>query len=131
MKTSKKILIIFTSILVTALISTGLSAGTSFILSWNFWPIFWLFFAAQILGSLIWDKYYESNQIIAAVKEYASRPYRKYMLAMNCAHCGHKNEIEIDLTDTEFRCSNCQKYNGIHVNFMAAAITEPTDKIEV
>lgn len=125
MKTSKKILIISTSLIITALLSAAVSSGFAYLLEWNFWPLFWLFFACQILGSLWFDRYYESKKLIKAVEDYANKPYKKYMIPLNCGHCGAKNEIEIDLTDTEFRCDNCKKFNGIHVNFMAAAITEP------
>jgi DNA-directed RNA polymerase subunit RPC12/RpoP len=71
-----------------------------------------------------------SNLPAEEVKAYNQKPYKKYLIPLNCAHCGHKNEIEIDLTDTEFRCTNCLKYNGIHTNFMAAAITEPVSQVE-
>lgn len=131
MKTSKKLLIITVSILLTAFISACLSSGFSFFLAWNFWPIFWFFFGMQILVSLWYDKYYESEKLIKAVQEYANKPYKKYMIPLNCAHCGVKNEIQIDLTDTEFRCDNCKKYNGIHVNFMTAAITEPVNEVSL
>lgn len=125
MKTSKKILIIFSSLFLTACLSAGLSFGTAFLLDWSFWPLFWLFFSCQILISFCYDRFYESKKLLDAVKEYTSKPYKKYIIPINCGHCGSKNELEIDLTDTEFKCSNCKKYNGIHINFMAAAITEP------
>lgn len=125
MKTNKKILIIFSSLFLTACLSAGISFGTSFLLGWSFWPLFWLFFSSQILISFCYDRFYESKKLLDAVKEYTNKPYKKYIIPINCGHCGTKNELEIDLTDTEFRCPNCKKYNGIHINFMAAAITEP------
>jgi DNA-directed RNA polymerase subunit RPC12/RpoP len=130
MKTNKKLLFLAVSLGITSLISGGLSLGFSAFFSIPFWGSFWFFFCAQILGSLAWDRYMETNKIVSEVKAYNMKPYKKYFIPLNCAHCGHKNEIEIDLTDTEFRCSNCLKYNGIHVNFMTAAITEPVSQVE-
>lgn len=125
MKTSKKILIVATSFIITSLLSLCISYGVAFILDWNIWPIFWLCFASQILFSFWYDRFYESKKLISAATEYANKPYKKYIIPINCGHCGKKNEIELDLTDTEFTCQICKKHNGIHVNFMAAAITEP------
>lgn len=131
MKTSKKILILVVSLGITSLLSAGLAMGLYSFFSVSFWSSFWFFFCSQILGSLAWDRYGETNKIIEAVNEYNKKPYKKYIIPLNCAHCGHKNEIELDLTDTEYRCTNCLKYNGIHVNFMSAAITEPISQINV
>lgn len=130
MKTSKKILILLVSLSISALISAGISLGFLTFLNINFWYSFWFFISLQISGSLIWDKYYESKIIIDAIKEYSNKPFKKYLIPLNCAHCGTKNEVEIDLTDTEFRCKNCEKYNGIHTNFVTAAITEPINMVE-
>jgi hypothetical protein len=130
MKTSKKILFLTISLGITSLISGGLALGINAFFSIPFWGSFWFFVCAQILGSLAWDRYMETERIVAEVKAYNQKPYKKYLIPLNCAHCGHKNEIEIDLTDTEFRCTNCLKYNGIHTNFMAAAITEPVSQVE-
>lgn len=130
MKTSKKLLYIGTSVLITSLISAGLAAGMFAIFGISFPHAFFFWFAAQVLGFLAWERYGETQKILKSVEEYNKKPYKKYWIPLNCAHCGHKNEIEIDLTDTEFRCPNCLKFNGIHVNFMAAAITEPLSQIE-
>ena len=125
MKTSKKILLVAVSLIVTSLISAGIALGCSVFFGLAFWHVFWFGNAAQVGGTLLWDKFYESRKIIEAVQAYANVPYKKYLLELNCGHCGHKNEVEVDLVETEFRCTNCQKFNGIHVTFMAAAITEP------
>jgi len=130
MKTSKKLLFLAISLGITSLISGGLSLGLSTFFSVSFWGSFWFFFCVTILSSLAWDRYVETERIVAEVKAYNQKPYKKYLIPLNCAHCGHKNEVEIDLTDTEFRCNNCLKHNGIHVNFMTAAITDPTNQIE-
>lgn len=125
MKTSKKILYVLYSLALTCVISAGISLGCTMLFSLPFWYTFWFFNSIQIGGYMLWDKYYETRNVIQSVREYASKPYKKYILGLNCSHCGISNELEIDLTDTEFRCENCKKYNGIHINFTTAAITEP------
>jgi hypothetical protein len=126
MKTSKKILMILTSCAIVSAISAGLSFGLS-IFGISFWPAFWLIVTIQFLAPVIWDRLYDSRKLVEALNEYRAKPYRKYSIPLNCTHCNAKNEVEIDLTDTEFRCENCKKFNGIHVNFMTAAITEPLE----
>jgi phage FluMu protein Com len=128
MKTSKKILIITVSLLITTFISASIAGGLCFLWNWSFWPVFWMLSGTQILGSLWYDKYYESSKLLKSVEEYTNKPYKKYIVPLNCAHCGNVVEVETDLNYTEFKCENCKKYNGLHVNFMAAAITEPINQ---
>lgn len=125
MKTSKKILIICASLAITALISAGISLGLYTVFNFNFWGSFSILFTVQNAWSIYRAEYLDRRKIVKAVQEYSQKPYKKYLIPINCGHCGSKNELEIDLTDTEFQCDNCKKYNGLHVNFMAAAMTEP------
>ena len=124
MKTSKKILLIITSLGITSGLSAALAGGIS-MLGYSFWLSYWFLCAFQIICPIIWNRYYETRNIINLIKEYNAKPYKKYEIPLDCANCGSKNNIEIDLTETEFRCTNCQKFNGIHVSFMTAVITEP------
>lgn len=74
----------------------------------------------------MWDKYVVQQTMVENAKEYLKKPFKSYLLSnINCGHCGHPNNIEVDLDNTEFTCRNCNKQNGIHVNFVVAAITEP------
>jgi hypothetical protein len=125
MRTSKKILMYTVSFLVTLFISLGLAAGTELFTGFSYKPLTFFFFCIQLAASFYITNIYESRNVIKAVQEYASKPYKKYILPINCGHCGQSNEIEIDLTDTEFKCTNCSKMNGIHISFMGSAITEP------
>lgn len=125
MKKSKKILILITFLLITGILSSGFAFGAYLLFGLSFWGTFLVSSTLQISWSIFRSEYLEGKKLFELAKEYASKPYRKYVIPLNCAHCGSKNEIEIDLTDTEFRCENCKKYNGIHTNFMTAAITEP------
>lgn len=125
MKTSKKILYICLSLAITSAISGGLSLGVELFLALSFWKSFFFFSTAQLIIPFLWSKYYETANLLAYAKEYASKPFKEYRIGLNCAHCGHSNKVEVNLVDTEFKCTNCGKDNGIHVEFMTAAITEP------
>lgn len=125
MKTTKKILYICISLLAISAVSGGLSMGMEVFFELPFWKCFSFFTVLQLLIPFSWDYFYESKRIIKAVQDYANLPYKKYMIGLNCAHCGQTNKIEMDLSDTEFKCEVCKKDNGIYVEFMAAAITEP------
>lgn len=125
MKKSKKILILFVFLLISSILSGCFAFGLKLLFDFSFWGTFLVASASQISWSIFRSEYLEGKKLLELAKEYSSKPYRKYIIPLNCAHCGSNNEIEIDLTDTEFRCDNCKKYNGIHTNFMTAAITEP------
>jgi hypothetical protein len=125
MKTSKKILFIILSILLVGLISTGLAFGIELFFAFSFWKSFVFVSVLQLLVPILWDRYYVSKQLIAIANDYNSKPFRKYIIPLNCSHCGFKNDIDIDLNETEFKCTNCKKDNGIHLAFQTAAITEP------
>jgi hypothetical protein len=125
MKTNKKILLIATSVAITVVISILLALGLYIIFGWNIIGCSLFFTVLQLSWSIYRSEYLDRKKIVEAVQEYSKKPYKKYLIPINCGHCGSKNELEIDLTDTEFQCDNCKKYNGLHVNFMAAAITEP------
>lgn len=134
MKTSKKILLLFVSLTIVCAISTIIAYSLFFLFNISFWGIFGLSTAVQIGWSIFRFQYIEEKErkaTLALMTEYLSKPFRRYIIEMNCAHCGHKNEIEVDLNNTEFKCENCKKYNGLHVNFMAAAITEPLVNTEL
>lgn len=117
--------------MITTILSAGIAFGLNLLFNFSIWGSMLVAMTLQISWSLFRSEYLEGKQFLQLAKEYASKPYRKYIIPLNCAHCGSNNEIEIDLTDTEFRCDNCKKYNGIHTNFMTAAITEPINNPEL
>ena len=118
-------------LVISGLLSGGVALGLNLLFSFSFWGAFLVALSLQISWSMFRSEYLEGKKFLELAKEYSSKPYRKYIIPLNCAHCGSKNEIEIDLTDTEFQCDNCKKYNGIHTNFMTAAITEPIVNTEL
>ena len=129
MKTSKKILMLVTSIGITAITSAAATVILSIFWTVPFWSTVACLSVVQIAATVAWDNLYESRRVVKAVEEYNSKPYRRYMIELNCAHCGIKNEVDVDLNETEFRCNNCRKFNGIHVNFITAAVTEPVSAV--
>jgi phage FluMu protein Com len=128
MKTSKKILYALLSFLIIGIISGGLSIGFELFFGFAFWKTFFFISVVQFVGPMLWNKYYESAQLINLAKEYAAKPFKRYMINLNCAHCGQINTVEMDLAETEFKCTNCKKDNGIHIEFMTAAITVPVSE---
>jgi hypothetical protein len=125
MKTSKKVLYVLLSLIIIGIISGGLSVGIELFLGFSFWKSFFFLSVVQFVGPMLWTKYFESAQLIELAKEYTNKPFKRYMINLNCAHCGQVNSIDMDLAETEFKCTNCKKDNGIHIEFMTAAITVP------
>lgn len=124
MKPSKKILILGFSLSAISAISFAFAWGLSVLFGINFWAIFCLVTAIQISGGWLYEKFYQEVALFKALKEYTAKPYKKYEIPLNCQVCGKENIVEIDLTDTEFKCENCNRKNGIYVTFASAAITE-------
>ena len=125
MKPIKKILFVIVSGLALSIVSGALSLGLYEFLHFSFWYSFIFLFVLQLIGSFLYEKYYKDKQIFDALAEYRAKPYKSYIVPLNCSYCNTVNNIEVDLDDTEFDCITCKKKNGVFVNFMTTSITEP------
>ena len=96
MKKSKKILIILVFLLISSVLSGIFALGLNLLFNFSFWGAFLVASACQISWSIFRSEYLEGKKLLELAKEYSSKPYRKYIIPLNCAHCGSKNEIEID-----------------------------------
>ena len=125
MKTSKKILIVITSIFFVSLISTLIASGCYAAFGLSFWGIFGLTLGAQLTIPYIWENVWEKYIIQKQLNEYNSKPYKQYPIQTACQHCGNIATLNLDLDDSEYLCGNCHKHNAVHVTFMTAAIQTP------
>lgn len=133
MKINKKILIIAVSLGISSLISLGLSWGVVALFDISFLGSFLFFLALQFLIHFIINDWYESTNVIKEQKEikevlqeYNKKPFKQYLLELNCSHCSAKNEVVLDLDEeTEFKCTNCGKDNVVYTNIMTASKTNP------
>lgn len=127
MKTAKKILLIIVGIIIISAISSGLSLGMSLFFGLSFWKSFAFFSTLQVIVPELWRTYYVDKNVVESARIYAQKPYKKYMLALDCTHCGYTSQVEVDLSnETEYNCPHCKKDNGVHVQFMTTSITGTT-----
>ena len=127
MTNNKKLLLIFRSLLIIGSISTGIS----FLLNWifpvlPFWGLLILITILQFPLNTFLDRYSAYRESIGLLREYAAKPFRKYNIALNCSYCGKETPVDVELTDTTFKCGNCQRTNALYITFMPAAMN--TDK---
>lgn len=123
MKISKRILILSTFLLICGIISAGISLGLMQFFNYDFWYSFVFFTILQIIAPFIRDFIVDTLIIKRAADEYRAKPYKKYNIPLNCSYCGKSTNVDIELTDTTYKCNLCDRKNALYVNFMVAAIT--------
>lgn len=123
MKNYKKLLIIVTAALITCSISAALSLGIEEFLSFKFWPTFWFITVLQLIFPSIKDCCVDVFILKKAADEYRKKEYKKYNFPLRCSYCNADNAVDIDLTDTTFRCEKCKRKNAIYLNFTVASLT--------
>lgn len=127
MKNSKKILLILKSLAITSLISFVISWAMVLMFSLHFYGCFLLAMILQIVGSIFWNQYLERmidvKTIRQAVDEYSKKPFKTYAVSLACQGCGKTDTVELDLTNTEYVCSHCNRKNAIYVTITTAIMS--------
>lgn len=124
-KLDPKIKSIITSVSILLGVSLLISTGLFYLFSWNIIWTTMILCGLQIIGQYCYNKYIETKHIFKILNKYENLKYKKYLIPLICQACGSTNSIEIDLTNTEFVCSKCEKKNAIYINFSTAIISEP------
>lgn len=123
MKTSEKILFITIGMALIASISAISSWVLGALFGAPFWPIFVGLSLLQIVGKYGADRYLEINVIKNGLKEYNQKPYKDFVIPLTCQVCGKVDNVTMDLSETEYRCTSCQRKNAIYVTFATAAMS--------
>lgn len=124
MRLSKKILLIVVSILSVSGISFLGALGLNYIFGWNLLGLFLLGIALIIFSSFLYNEIVEKLAIVPLLKEYAAKPFKVYSIMSPCQYCSSQQEVELDLSDTEYVCDNCKRKNAVHVVFNTIAVGE-------
>lgn len=126
MRTSKKILLFGWSIGIVFLLSCILSVGISVIFAVPFLPVVATTMAMIFIGHYLLLYYRDVKVIKTELTKLNAKPYKQYEIESACQSCGFKQPVAVDLDSLEYNCDKCKKANAIYVNFMTAAITEPS-----
>lgn len=122
MKTSKKILIIVVAIAFILFVGAIFGwVGTA--IGLPFWPIAVGVSVLQVLGKIVFDRYVEFDFLKKSLEEYNSKPYKEFMIPLTCQVCGKTDNVAMDLSKTEYRCTGCERMNAIYVTFATAAMS--------
>ena len=113
---------IVTSFSIVSAISIGFGLGMNLVFGLSSLGAGVLAFIAQIGGYLFYDKVVEYNLLKSAIDDFKSKPYKEYNIPLSCQYCGKAENINVDLNETIYECSNCKRKNGIHVTFMTTAM---------
>lgn len=125
------IIVLFISIMITLLISGVFSLAFLFTNRDLAITTFWLTFAIQ------WLIFQPINRILSIKQEKLEiKKLRKIedigiveskqKTILECAYCGEKNKILIDVNgENVFKCSECENLNSIVLQFTTVRITEP------
>jgi hypothetical protein len=124
MKNNKFFRILLVALLILAP-SSLVGVGLGFILNIPWWTIAMSLIGIQWYFTYWLDKHKHTKLIKDALTKYESLDYKKYRIPLTCQECGRENNVELDLTNTEFTCKFCERKNAIYINFSTASITEP------
>jgi hypothetical protein len=131
MKTSKKILILIITLLIVGGLS-GLAAWAIVsVFGGYFFPMFTLSALTLLFGHAAVDKLAEIFIFRKKLVALSNRPFRDYLLNLMCQHCSHVQPVAIDLQDSDFICTKCERRNGIHTTITTAAVTEIQEAIKL
>jgi hypothetical protein len=120
----KKFLLLLQSILTMGVISSGVGLAIWWMFAINFWGVFLLTSIVQLIFPRLYDKFLYSKAIKDGLDEYNAKPYKKYQITLACQSCGHRENIDVDLNDTVYKCDHCHRMNGIYVTFTTAVISD-------
>jgi|TARA_R110000803_G_scaffold51753_2_gene106786 hypothetical protein len=122
-------LLIALSLLILPSFLVGLGLFLLFDISW--WGITAIGVGLQWFYTY-WHKHHkEYNRIEESLVKYDALEFKQYLVPLTCQGCAMENDVELDLTETEFVCVGCGVKNSIWINFTTATTTEPiTDAVD-
>lgn len=126
-----EIIVIIVSLAITCAISTVI--GTAWWVNYGeFWPGFTAAVAIQIVGFAIWNSYLLRKDAIDSTNLIIqqSEALAKASIQLTCAYCKIPAVVPINLNEeNRFKCDGCGQVNSIKMQFFAAQITTPLERI--
>lgn len=128
---SQIILIVALSFGFTAVVSGVVGLG-GFLISGNFWGWFILAFGIQFVVFAIINTYLQRKDTIEGAKLINEQleAISKFTIQLICAYCKQTNVVPITLNqENRFKCGSCNQVNAVKMQFFAAQITTPLNKV--
>lgn len=128
---SPVILIVGLSLGFTAVVSGVVGLG-GYLISGNFLGWFVLTFGIQFVIFAVINTYLQRKDTIEGAKIVNEQleALSKFTVQLTCAYCKQANAIPITLNqENRFKCGSCNQVNAVKMQFFAAQITTPLNKV--
>lgn len=125
------LLIIALSLLFTATVSGVVGLG-GYLLTGTFWGYFILAFGVQFIVFAVVNTYLQRKDTIEGAKVLNDQleALSKFTIQLACAYCKQPNTTPITLNqENRFKCGSCNQVNAVKMQFFAAQITTPLQKV--
>jgi hypothetical protein len=128
---SPVLVIVGLSLLFTGVVSGVVGLG-GYLLGSNFWGWFILAFGIQFIAFAIINTVLQRKDTIEGAKVLNEQleALSKFTIQLTCAYCKQPNAVPIILNqENRFKCESCNQINAVKMQFFAAQITTPLNKV--
>lgn len=126
-------IVILISLSITIFIS-GLVGVAGSLLVHNFWGFFILALGVQFVIFAIINTVLQRKDTVEGMKliNQQLEAVAKFTIQLTCAYCQTPNTTPIQLNqENRFKCQSCNQVNGVKMQFVAAQITTPLNKVTI
>jgi hypothetical protein len=119
------------SLLFTGSVSGVVGLG-GYLLGGNFWGWFILAFGIQFIAFAVINTVLQRRDTIEGAKVLNEQleALSKFTVQLTCAYCKQSNAVPITLNqENRFKCGSCNQINAVKMQFLAAQITTPLNKV--
>jgi hypothetical protein len=125
------LVIVGLSLLFTGAVSGVVGLG-GYLLGGNFWGWFILAFGIQFIAFAVINTVLQRKDTIEGAKIVNEQleALSKFTVQLTCAYCKQPNAVPITLNqENRFKCGSCNQINAVKMQFLAAQITTPLQKV--
>lgn len=128
---SPAVLIVLLSLAFTAVVSAVVGLG-GYLLVGTFWGFFALAFGVQFVLFAVINTYLQRKDTLEGAKVLNEQleALSKFTIQLACAYCKQANAVPITLNqENRFQCGSCNQVNAVKMQFFAAQVTTPLNKV--
>lgn len=125
------LLIVGLSLAFTGAVSTVVGIG-GYLLTGYFWGFFALAFGVQFVLFAVINTYLQRKDTLEGAKVLNEQleALSKFTIQLACAYCKQANAVPVTLNqENRFQCGSCNQINAVKMQFFAAQVTTPLNKV--
>jgi uncharacterized membrane protein len=126
-----ELIIVSLSLLFTCIVSGVVGLG-GFLLGGYFWGWFAMAFGIQFILFAVINTFLQRKDTLEGAKVLNEQleALSKFTVQLTCAYCKQPNATPITLNqENKFQCGSCNQINAVKMQFFAAQITTPLQKV--